>query len=179
MANGASSWWWNDCMMMWLHEICLVYLLLQLFAWKYWFSLFFTKAWPTDGRTDRPTDRWTDQRTGKPGYRDARTHLKTEFIRIYHLCLKCGLLMWINYDIQKVYITWTFWKTTVIPSIASIGLLPVAPWSSTPRRVAAMVRRQFWIAGYNISQSKILLKSKSTANFMKLIALLTWFWFWK
>ena len=24
-ANDASSWWWNDCMMMWLHEIRLVY----------------------------------------------------------------------------------------------------------------------------------------------------------
>ena len=58
---------------MWLHEIRLVYLLLQSFARKYWFSLFFTKASPTDGRTDRPTDGRTDM----PGYRDARTHLKT------------------------------------------------------------------------------------------------------
>ena len=55
-ANDASSWWWNDCTMMWLHEICLVYLLLQLFARKLWFSLFFTKAWPTDRRTDGRTD---------------------------------------------------------------------------------------------------------------------------
>ena len=51
-ANDASSWWWNDCMMMWLQEIHLVYLLLQLFAQKYRFFLFFTKARPTD----RPTD---------------------------------------------------------------------------------------------------------------------------
>ena len=62
-ANDASSWWLNDCMMMWLHEICLVYLPLQLFAQKEWFSLFFTKTSPTDARTDRATDRPTDQRT--------------------------------------------------------------------------------------------------------------------
>ena len=33
----------------------------------------FTKALPTDLRTDGPTDRRTD----RPSYRDARTHLKT------------------------------------------------------------------------------------------------------
>ncbi len=33
-ANDASSWWWNECMMMWLHDIRLVYLLLQVFARK-------------------------------------------------------------------------------------------------------------------------------------------------
>ena len=33
-ANDASSSWWNDCMIIWLHEIRLVYLLLQLFARK-------------------------------------------------------------------------------------------------------------------------------------------------
>ena len=69
-AKDASSWWWNDCMMMWLHEIRLGYLLLQLYARKWWFSLFFTKALPTHGPTDRPTDRRTDP------FIDARTHLK-------------------------------------------------------------------------------------------------------
>ena len=32
---------------------------------------------PTDGRTDGPTDGWTNGRTDRPGYKDARTHLKT------------------------------------------------------------------------------------------------------
>ncbi len=89
-ANDASSYWRNDCMLTWLHEILgisllfalawrtdglmdgrrflvsLIYLLEHLFAWKCWFPLFLTKAWPTDRRTDRPT------------YRDARTHLKSD-----------------------------------------------------------------------------------------------------
>ena len=65
-ANDASSWWLNDCMMAWLHEICLVYLLLQLFARKWWFSIFFTKPSPTDGRTDGPTDRRTNRPTDQP-----------------------------------------------------------------------------------------------------------------
>ena len=50
--------------------------LIQLFAWNYWFPLFLTKASPTDRRTDRPTNGPTDGRTDRPGYRDARTHLK-------------------------------------------------------------------------------------------------------
>ena len=77
-ANDASSWWWTDCMMMWLHEICLVYLPLQLFAQKHWFSLFFYENvtnGPTDGQTDGRTDGPTDGRTDRPCYRDARTHL--------------------------------------------------------------------------------------------------------
>ena len=32
----------------------------------------------TDRRTDRPIDGPTDQRTGRPSYRDARTHLKRD-----------------------------------------------------------------------------------------------------
>ena len=69
----------------------ILYLLLQLFAWKCWFSLFLTKAWRTnrrtdrrtdgrtDGWTDRRTDVWTDRRTDRPSYRDARTHQKIKF----------------------------------------------------------------------------------------------------
>ena len=60
------DWWTNvlsyrDAMM---HLVSLVNLLWHLFARKYWFPLFFTKAWPTDGPSDGPT------------YRDARTYLK-------------------------------------------------------------------------------------------------------
>ena len=40
------------------------------------FSLFFTKASPTDGPTNQPPDGLTDGRTDMPGYRDASTHLK-------------------------------------------------------------------------------------------------------
>ena len=71
-ANYASSWWWNDCIMMWLHEIRLEYLLLQLVAQKWWFSLFFMKASPTNQRTDGPTNGRTDGRTDRPSYIDLK-----------------------------------------------------------------------------------------------------------
>ena len=86
-ANNASSWWHNDCMTTWLlkdwltirpsyrdakmHLEGLVFLLWLYFTRKCWFSLFWTKAWQTDGRIDQ----WTDWRTDRPGYRDARTHV--------------------------------------------------------------------------------------------------------
>ena len=41
---------------------------------------FFTKASPTDRRTDGPTDGRTDRRMDRPSYRDARTHLKMKRI---------------------------------------------------------------------------------------------------
>jgi len=64
-ANDASSWWWNDCMMMWLHETSLIAIKIIDFP-------VFDES-VTNGRTDRPTD----GRTDRPSYRDARTHLKT------------------------------------------------------------------------------------------------------
>ena len=54
--------------------IITVYFFYQLFAKKYWFPLFLTKAWLTNGQTDQRTD-W---RTDRPGYRDTRMHLKME-----------------------------------------------------------------------------------------------------
>ena len=57
-ANDASS-WWHD------YRIMLI-------------SLVFDES-VTDQPTDRPTDRPTDGRTDRPGYRDARTHLKKGF----------------------------------------------------------------------------------------------------
>ena len=38
----------------------LVFLLWQYYTQKWWYSLFLTKAWPTDQRTDRPTNGRTD-----------------------------------------------------------------------------------------------------------------------
>ena len=80
------DWWTNglsyrDAMM---HLLSLVNLLWHLFARKYWFPLFFTKASPMDRRTDQRTDGPTDGRidgrmdgrTDRPSYKDARTHLK-------------------------------------------------------------------------------------------------------
>ena len=71
--DGLTDWWtdglsYRDALM---HLVSLVNLLWHLFARKYWFPLFFTKAWPTDrptngptdGQTDGPTDRRTDRRT--------------------------------------------------------------------------------------------------------------------
>ena len=60
-------------MMKWLHNE------------KYWFLLFLTKTWRTDGPTDRRTD--------KASYRDAWTHLKIR-IRLIKLTLSCNILMW-------------------------------------------------------------------------------------
>ena len=73
-ANDASS-WWNDCM---IHDmLCSAWLLALICRNKdvqeYWFSLFLTKSWRKDRRTDGPTDGRTDW----PIYRDARTHLKS------------------------------------------------------------------------------------------------------
>ena len=42
--------------MLMMHLVSLVHFLCQLFAQKFGFPLFLTKAWPTDGRTDGPTD---------------------------------------------------------------------------------------------------------------------------
>ena len=53
------------------YKVRLIYLLGCLFARKYGFPSFLMKAWPTHGPTDGRTDR--------PGYRDARTHLKTGY----------------------------------------------------------------------------------------------------
>ena len=70
-ANDASSCWLNYCMMTWLHDS------LWLFGRKYWFPLFSIKASPTNEPTDRRTD--------KPGYRNARTHLKNSSMIQSHL----------------------------------------------------------------------------------------------
>ena len=68
-ANDASSWWWNDCMMMWLHETSLSVIKIINFP-------VFNKS-VTDGQTDGWTngqiDRRTDRRKDRPSYRDART----------------------------------------------------------------------------------------------------------
>ena len=58
-----------------MHLVSALYLVCQLFAWKYWFPLFLTKGWPTNRTTDQPTDWPTDRPTERPGY---RTHLKRE-----------------------------------------------------------------------------------------------------
>ena len=53
-ANDASSWWWNDCMMMLSYNS----------SWLTLLKSIFTEVW----RTDWCTDRWMD----RPSYRDAR-----------------------------------------------------------------------------------------------------------
>ena len=101
---------------MWLHQIRLVYLPLQLFARKYWFSLFFTKTSPMDGRTDWPTDRPTDI----PGYRDARMHLK-----------KC-LRMFISFFFDsRCFLGRIIWRSCCI--VYRVLLLLVVSWTSSWR----------------------------------------------
>ena len=63
--DGLTDWWTNvlsyrDAIM---QLVSLVNFLWHLFARKYWFPLFFTKAWPTNQPTDGPTDRRTDGQT--------------------------------------------------------------------------------------------------------------------
>ena len=89
--DGLRDWWTNglsnrDAIM---HLVSPVNLLWHLFSRKYWFPLGFFCDGRTDQRTERQTDqqtdRWTDRRTDqrtdwrtdRPGYRDARTHLKS------------------------------------------------------------------------------------------------------
>ena len=69
-ANNVSSWWWDDCMVMWLHETL-------SFAIKIIYFPVFNES-DIDGATDGRTDGPTDGRTDRPSYRDARTHLKNE-----------------------------------------------------------------------------------------------------
>ena len=47
-ANDASSWWWNDCMMMWLHDTSLFVIKIIDFPVLH--------ESVTDGPTDGPTD---------------------------------------------------------------------------------------------------------------------------
>ena len=56
----------------------LKYLLGHLFAQKYLFPWFLTKAWPTEQQKDEPMDGWTDEPTDRPCYRNARTHQKMD-----------------------------------------------------------------------------------------------------
>ena len=64
-ANDASSCWWNYLIMTWLHDCLTIWSKISI-------SLVFDES-----VTNQPTDWPTDRRTDRPGYRDARTHLKT------------------------------------------------------------------------------------------------------
>ena len=108
-ANDAFSCWWNYC------TILFDYLLEKIDFPCFWQKCDGPMNGPTDRLKDGPTDGPTDRRTGRPGCRDVRKHLKIEIWLVRLVCMG-----WIGSRIQIQ--SAQLWQITIILDSSNYGL---------------------------------------------------------